>query len=247
MPINSAKNAIPVIALGEVDSTQEQAKLLLSQGKSAPFLVLAESQIQGRGRLGRSWASPKGNLYCTMAMPCRAEPLAAVSYAVSLGLYDSLVQCGIDPAIMALKWPNDVLLDEKKIAGILIENISQDIQGALLLIGVGVNLRLMPTEARWPPAKLDDYVANIPSPEFLAQDLAGRINEYVKTLKNHGFGPLRGLWLRRAYRLGQEIGVSGDEQEPQKRGVFLDIASDGALLLQQADGVAAIYAGDFLR
>ncbi len=247
MPINKATDPISLISFGEVDSTQEQAKRLLAQGKPAPFLVLAESQTRGRGRLGRSWTSPKGNLYCTIAMPCRAKPLAALTYAVALALYDCVVQCGVDPAILALKWPNDVLLDEKKIAGILIENISQDAQGVLLLIGVGVNLRFMPTEARWPPAKLDDYTATIPSPEFLAQDLAGRISEYVKALEDHGFGPLRGLWLRRAYRLGQEIGVSGDEQEPQKRGVFLDIAPDGALLLQQADRVAAIYAGDFLR
>ena len=186
------------------------------------------TQTGGRGRLGRTWRSPPGNLYASTIVRLRpTDPppptlgfVAAVALAEVGGAHEPRVQ---------LKWPNDLLLDGAKLAGILLERA-----GDAVVIGFGVNLAHSPDDLDRPTASLP----GAPDPALFLEDLAARSRASARRRRD-GFAPVRARWLDLAHPKGAALTTSAGT------GLFETLDGNGALILRLADGsTRAIHAGD---
>lgn len=222
-------------ALASVDSTNAFAASLVP-GLSGPAWVIAGEQTAGRGRRGRPWQSPRGNFYGSLVMQPTGAPavVALRSFTAALALHDACVGLTGLPQAFALKWPNDVLLNGGKLAGILLESAGAGGQVSHLVIGIGVNL------IGAPPAELVEPGAVTPvsllgetglrvTPERFLLHLAAAFARWEAQFVAEGFAPLRAAWLDRAARLGERIRARTGSTERQ--GIFETIDSTGALVL----------------
>ncbi len=228
-----------LVALDSVGSTNDEAARLAEAGATEGTFVWAKQQTGGRGRRGRRWASPVGNLYCsTILRPdCSAPRAAELGFVAALAVAD-LVQ---DGRAVRVKWPNDVLVDGGKVAGILPESsIGQDGHVEHVVLGIGLNVAFAPSlpEMRYPGATLGGTVGS--AVEGLTAGLARWLAEWRK----HGFDTIRAGWLDRAGPLGAEVDVKlGDELV---RGAFAGMDREGALLLETPAGPRRIVSGELL-
>ncbi|MGQ0563609.1 MAG: biotin--[acetyl-CoA-carboxylase] ligase [Gemmobacter sp.] len=226
------------VVLGTVDSTNAEAARR-APGLTGPLWILAGEQTGGRGRRGRAWASPRGNFHATLVMR-PADPPAKValrSFAAALALREALVALTGLPASFALKWPNDVLCNGGKIAGILLESAGQGDGVSHLAIGIGVNLIAAPDPAlldpdALPPVTLLAETGKRIAPETLLAHLAPAFATWETCLATEGFAPLRAAWLSHAARLGETIRARTGTTS--REGRFDTIDSDGALVLTTA-------------
>lgn len=230
-----------------LDSTNEQARGLAMDGALDGTVIWAKSQTAGRGRQGREWQSPEGNLYCSIVVrpEVPAADAAQLSFVTALALGQAVSGLLPDGVEMRYKWPNDLLLDGRKAAGILLES-SGGAAGRLdwLVIGAGLNVEECPDvtdgypatslrEAGVRPVALDDILARY----------IGGFAHWRARWQNEGLAAIREAWLERAARLGEDITVRlpGD----QLQGRFTGLDEGGALLLDLPDGSRrTITAGD---
>ncbi|MCH8685343.1 biotin--[acetyl-CoA-carboxylase] ligase [Pedomonas mirosovicensis] len=228
-----------------VDSTNDEVIRLAQKGAPDGTWVVADEQTAGRGRRHRPWQSPKGNLFCTglLRLTTEEEPVSQLSFLIALALYDTLAQW-VEPARLKLKWPNDVLLDGKKISGILLESAGSGQPGdRWVAAGIGVNLAVHPDNTERPAISLAAAGIAPPLPMAVAERLATAIDHWRGEWRQGGFAALRSAWLARATGLGSRIEVR--LPETTLFGVFSDLAADGALLLQLDSGaVKTIHSGD---
>ena len=210
---------------------------------------MAGEQTGGRGRRGRPWASPKGNFHATLLMwPTEAPEVVALrSFAAALALRDTCVALTGLPQSFQLKWPNDVLLNDGKLAGILLESVGQGGRLSHLAIGIGVNLIAAPDasqieEGALRPVSLLAETGLRIAPEAFLATLAPAYARWEQVFVSQGFGPLRAEWLAHAARLGQTIrartGVSTRE------GIFETVDVTGALVLRTPTATVAIPAAE---
>lgn len=214
----------------------DEARREAAGGRPLPFFVTAEAQTAGRGRRGRSWASAPGNLFLTYAADFAATPgeVARLSFGAALAVADVAAAAGLGE--VRLKWPNDVLVDGAKCAGILLES-EPSAQGVRLYLGIGVNLAGSPGDAGYETASLGLDVAVA----FAA--LRQRLSFWGGILASAGFEPLRQAWLARAHGLGDEIRVQIGAEALTGR--FSSLAPGGELILTPPDGEdRLISAGD---
>jgi BirA family biotin operon repressor/biotin-[acetyl-CoA-carboxylase] ligase len=211
---------------------------------SGPAWILALEQTAARGRRGRSWATPRGNFAGTLIMTRKEEPSIAAlrSFVTSLALYRTFVDVTGQADAFALKWPNDVLLNGGKVAGILLESI-----GAHLVIGIGVNLSHAPgrdaVEARaLTPVSLAGALDVQVAPEVFLDTLAAQYDAAEQQFSTYGFAPIRAAWLSHAARLGEVI--TARTMRDETTGTFEDVDEDGNLILRTAQGLVAITAAD---
>ena len=212
---------------------------------TGPAWILALRQTQGRGRRGRDWADPPGNFAATYVMRAQDPPatLALRSFVAALALYEALLTATGHPEIFALKWPNDVLLNGGKIAGILLESH----QNAHLSIGIGINLANAPDatsvepDATRPVALHTEAGVLVTPPELLAI-LAPAYARFEHQFITQGFAPIREAWLGRAARLGETI--TARTGTSQTTGVFETIDDAGHLILSTPSGSHAIPAAE---
>lgn len=192
-------------------------------------VVMAESQTAGRGRYGRTWQSPKGNLYMSLVLPDLGKNNVAIPFLTAVAVADSLP--GFD---ISLKWPNDVLLSGKKLSGILIEK-AQD----KLVVGIGVNVMTSPEEGiLYPTANLAGRLR----PMTLAKRILLQYNTLLDLLDKKGFKEIRKRWLGYATGLHKKISIHLADTELQ--GIFKGIDAKGALLLKQKSGTRTLTVGD---
>ncbi len=228
-----------------IDSTNEEARRLAQSGERGPLWITASEQTAGRGRRGRTWVSPRGNLSATLLInPGRpASDCAQLSFAAALATSDTVSTLAPD-AEVKVKWPNDVLADGGKIAGILLESASSG--GAdpnWLVIGIGINLEAHPRDTEFPATSLPALGVAPPPPEDGLLHLAAAFAKWYDIWRADGFGPIRDAWLARAAGLGTRIRAR--LQNGECMGIFEGIDTDGALLLREAqDRVRAIAAGE---
>jgi len=228
-----------LVALESVGSTNDEAARLADAGAPEGTVVWAREQTGGRGRRGRRWASPVGNLYCSTVLrpDCSAAAVAEIGFAAGLAVAD-IVPAERD---VRLKWPNDVLVDGGKVAGILPESsIGHDSRVEHVILGIGVNVGFAPqlAEMRYPGAMLGGTVEA--ALEKLTAALARRLVEW----RREGFGAIRSAWLAKAGPVGLDVDVKlGDELV---RGRFAGIDGSGALLLDTPAGPRKIVAGELL-
>nr|WP_227754317.1 biotin--[acetyl-CoA-carboxylase] ligase [Stagnihabitans tardus] len=225
-----------------LDSTNAHA---LRMGvESFPAWVLAHEQSAGRGRRARAWASPRGNFHASLLL-APSEPPATValrSFAAALALRDAFTSLTETPQAFALKWPNDVLCNGAKIAGILLEaNLP------CLAIGIGVNLIAAPDPAlldpdALPPTTLLAATGLRVTPETFLDALAPAYDHWERLFQTQGFAPLREAWLQNAAKLNEPIRARTGSQT--LHGTFRGLDETGALLLQTAQGLTPIPAAE---
>lgn len=231
-----------------VDSTMNEAKRFVAKDPLfANHVFVAEEQTKGRGRRGRSWESQKGNLYFSILLTLTQElrdRAAELSFVISVALGECL-KLYIDDDDIRFKWPNDILVNRKKIAGILLEMAGQAPDfDANLVIGIGLNTQFIPEALKEKVTSMFDQMDRAIDQEELLESLLGKIDEFYALWKNEGFTKIRDLWRAQAYALGQEIQVNLGNGKSLK-GRFIDIDVDGALLLEENNKeIQRIYAGD---
>lgn len=230
--------------LDAVTSTMDEARLLLASNPPHGQVVWADTQSGGRGRRGREWISPAGNLYMTVAIR-NDVPLAHAaecSFVAALALHAALV--GLHPSLadsLRLKWPNDLLVDGAKVAGLLLE---LEAGGKWILIGCGVNIVSSPGGMPYPVTNLLQEAAYSPPGQVL-QAFVAELQKWRLVWLRDGFAPIRKAWLGRAKGVGTEVTAKlGDRSVT---GVFQDLDGEGALRLRLSDGqVMTIAAGDII-
>jgi BirA family biotin operon repressor/biotin-[acetyl-CoA-carboxylase] ligase len=229
-----------------IDSTNEEAKRLAAAGEAGPIWISAGSQTAGRGRRGRNWHSPTGNLAATLMLrPSKtASACAQLSFVAAIAARDAL--SALAPGLeLRVKWPNDVLAGGRKIAGILLESASQgDALPAWLAIGVGMNLAAHPEDTEFPATSLSALGGMAPpKPDEALLHLAANFAKWYEVWRGYGFAPIRDAWLARAAGLGGRIRARLAHEETS--GVFEGIDENGALLLRTGGGsVRAIPAAE---
>ncbi|MBY6047589.1 biotin--[acetyl-CoA-carboxylase] ligase [Vannielia litorea] len=220
-------------------------------GYTRPTWVLAHRQTGGHGRRGRPWANPRGAFTATLALPNpgTAQAAAQRSFVAAMALFDAFVAVTGRPDGLSLKWPNDVLLNGGKVAGILLESLGPRPDGLLdgLLIGIGVNLieppdvgEVEPGAVR--PVALAQEAGVKATPEEFLDALAPAYDRHEGSFTTHGFAPIRRAWLDRAAKLGQTITARLPGEE--LTGTFKTIDEMGYLQLQTQSGLRGIAAAE---
>lgn len=206
-----------ILKFNEVTSTNDVAFDLIKENKAwNHFIILANLQSKGKGRQDRIWQSPQGNLYFSLIVQSEmTNSISNYSFLTACVLGDVLLSYGIK---VKYKWPNDIILNDKKLSGILLQlqNINRVNN---LVIGVGVNLVSSPEYA----ISLANY--NINREEFL-EKFCEFFLKYEDKYKQFGFTFIRQKWKENAYKIGESVKLSNGME-----GIFKDIDNDGNLLL----------------
>jgi BirA family biotin operon repressor/biotin-[acetyl-CoA-carboxylase] ligase len=239
--------AYRLVALEEIDSTNSEAKRLAEAGAEDGTLVWARSQTGGYGRQGRTWSSASGNLFLSLIVrpDCPLATAAQFSFIAAVALGDAFGSVAPPMIEVTYKWPNDVLLNGRKAAGILLEskgNAQQNLEW--LVIGIGANITSFPTETRLPATSLHfEGCPTSVSAVDLLEAFGRHMLSWINIWLDDGFGPVRHAWLRHAQGLKEQIEVRLPSET--LHGIFADLDADGTLLLQLPDGSERrIAAGD---
>jgi BirA family biotin operon repressor/biotin-[acetyl-CoA-carboxylase] ligase len=239
---------VPILALDEVDSTNAEARRRAEAGEPGPLWITAARQTEGRGRRGRRWETAPGNLAATLLTVLDRPPAeaAGVSFVAALAIAD-LARAYVPPAMVRLKWPNDVLLRKEKLSGVLIETGTLANGGAWLALGIGINLATAPSNVERPAAALADHlrpgIAAPPTPEAALEALAVALAHWSERWFSEGFAPIAAAWSDDALGLSGPCAVRLPAETLQ--GTAEGLYADGALRLRLGDGsLRRITAGD---
>jgi BirA family biotin operon repressor/biotin-[acetyl-CoA-carboxylase] ligase len=239
--------------VASLPSTSDACMARARTGAPDGLAILAESQTAARGSRGRSWACPPGNLYLSLLLRPRnpAEEAGAGQWALLAGV--ALIECLIEslghfsavPDTLALKWPNDVLRDGAKLAGILVD-AAMSHGGAVewLVVGVGANLASAPLIEGRRIAALTMAHDVPPSPGAVAEMFLARVEAWRAVLAHDGFAPIRDAWLARAHPLGTPVTIT--DALRIRTGVFAGLSARGELLLSTGGTIETISTGDVL-
>jgi len=200
-----------VIKFEEIDSTNEEAKRLIRSGVlSKSTVITSKTQALGHGRYGRSWVSEEGNLYTSIIIKLDStlDKAAQYSFIASIAVGET-IRSQIDSKFkIEYKWPNDVLIDGKKVSGILLESLKDNNSNHWLIIGVGVNINNCPQLTDKEVVCLSDVlIGSIDIYQFLNK-LIYNFESQENLWKNQGFSCIRATWFKNAHRLGEEITVN---------------------------------------
>lgn len=216
-----------------MDIAREKAEQSAPEG----LVVQAAEQVSARGRRGNQWDAPKGNLYQSIILrpTVGRQYWGQLSFVIAVALAQSCLKVGFLKDNIQLKWPNDVLINDQKLAGILIE-----VQDDFLILGTGVNVKLSP-EGKSKIGDAADISVNGFRDVFLEQ-----IGHYYTQWQDQGFEPIRTEWMKYAYRLGKTIQARLPNEVYE--GVFEDLTEQGILLLREKDGnLRQITSGEILN
>ncbi|MCQ9154619.1 biotin--[acetyl-CoA-carboxylase] ligase [Acidomonas methanolica] len=217
-----------------LESTSDFCRARAEQGEEDGLAVLARRQTKGRGTRGRNWDDPGGNLALSFLL--RPDPLlpllTALPFLVAVAAFDAISPALRDARALSIKWPNDLLLNGAKTAGILIESGG----GAQpwIVVGLGVNIRRAPEIPGRRTTCLAEGSDTPPDVVTLAQDVLAEVARLRAVFEAGGFDPVRALWLERAHPLGTPLAVKGLDHYHE--GLFNGLDGDGRLLLRTAGG-----------
>jgi BirA family biotin operon repressor/biotin-[acetyl-CoA-carboxylase] ligase len=231
-----------------LDSTMAEAARI-APSVTRPTWVLAHHQTAGKGRRGRPWRMPPGNFAASLILRPSEPPATAAlrSFVAALALRDAFVATTGRADAFALKWPNDVLLQGGKVAGILLESLGAGGRVDHLVIGIGVNLAAAPSmdevePGATAPVSLKAETGIGIAPEDFLDHLAPAYARFEAQFVTYGFAPIRTAWLAHAARLGQPITARTGAAE--LHGAFRDLDPSGNLILDTAEGPRPIAAAD---
>jgi len=229
------------------DSTMDIAFGLATEGAVEGTLVVAESQHCGRGRLGRSWISPKGKgIYFSLILRPKMMPNEApwLTLLTAVAVAEAIRKStGLSAAI---KWPNDILIAEKKLGGILTELQAELDRVKFVVIGVGINVNLKKTELPFRATSIKNELGQPFSRVELLQQILREMEDYYLLSMKAGFTPVIEKWRRLSSTLGKWVKVNSNKKEVE--GQAMDVDSDGSLLIRKESGlVERITSGDVVR
>jgi BirA family biotin operon repressor/biotin-[acetyl-CoA-carboxylase] ligase len=220
-----------LVALEAVGSTNDEARQLGRGGASGGTVVWAKRQEAGRGRQGRSWHSPEGNLYCSVLLrpPCRLSEAAQLSFVAALALEEALAAALPGGIERKLKWPNDVLVEGRKVAGILLEaETGAAGELAFVVLGMGINVAHHPADSDRPTSSLRAFGSACEAHALLFL-LLNAFARWQERWLREGFSCIRSNWLARSYEPGAPVTVRliGEKLE----GAFAGLDAAGTLLI----------------
>lgn len=232
-----------LVGFASIGSTNAEALRLASEGERGPLWLLADRQEAGRGRSGREWSSPVGNLHlsCLLSDPCPGASLPGLSFVAGVALIEALEEATGRGGIFRLKWPNDVLVGGAKLAGLLLE-ARTGTTGQSVVVGWGVNVA-----AHYPDAPYQTTSLALLGLECGRDALATALTQSFAAWldiwnRGQGFAHIRHAWAMRAHGVGDEARVRiGDNEQC---GVFRGIDDDGRFALEQDGKITLISAGD---
>lgn len=202
-----------LISFDKIPSTQTYAHELITTGRAVDrTVVMADAQSAGRGRYRRPWVSHHGNLYVSFIYHVEDRD-PRLSYLVAVAIAETLLSFGITPSI---KWPNDILIDGKKVSGVLIEYAKH-----FVVVGIGINIKTNPTTLNYQTTKLNDYA------DVSRQDLLARLMKSLDKWLERDFAAVQKRWTDLAAGLNKTIRHRGFEAE------LIGINEDGALILRR--------------
>ncbi len=224
-----------VLSYKKIDSTNVMAYGLAEKGLKEGVVVLAEEQAKGRGRLGRTWASPPaGGVYlsCILRPPLPPSETQKLTLAASVSVARAIRETTGLPAM--IKWPNDILLDLKKVCGILLEMKAEQDEVEFVIVGIGVNvntpLKTLPKGATSLRAELGSDVSRIKLTRKILEELEAGYG----LLKNNGFSKIVEEWKELSDMLGSRVKVTLPNRKYE--GAAVDVDSDGSLLVRLDNG-----------
>ena len=245
-PLTALPSGFRVHHVETIGSTNDEAVRFAMEGAAAGLIVSADQQTRGRGRLGRTWQSATGNLQMSILLrpDCRLYLASQLSLLASVVLADVLIASGPKGLDLSLKWPNDVLIGDAKVAGILLESAG-DKDGKLdyVVLGIGLNIAFAPDGLPYPVTSLK--AENFPSrsPREWLCDYAHALSIWLDRWQRDGFAVVRAAWRERSHRLGKPIRLKTGHQEIE--GYFVDLTDAGALVIEHADrSRSELAAGD---
>lgn len=231
-------------------STNDEAMSRIAVGDPGRLWIVAATQTRGRGRMGRVWNSPPGNLYASLLLidPAPPKKAAQLGFVAGVALVDALRGiAGADERLgrsFRLKWPNDVLCDGAKLSGLLLEGASLRNGQFACVVGVGVNCLSSPTDAPYPTTCLRGIGAASADRAVLFAALSDRFAHWLEIwARGDRFETIRAAWLERAGGVGERARVTRNGQILE--GTFLGIDAQGRMLLERAGrAIETIEAGD---
>lgn len=233
-----------LIVRDEVGSTMEEARRALQQGDSGQLWIVARSQNAGRGRHGRQWTSPRGNLYASLLLvnPCEPALGPQLGFVAGLALHDAASRVTrLKAPRLQLKWPNDLLLDGAKCSGLLLEGESGAGRFAVIA-GLGINIASCAQGTPYPASFLRAEAPDVTIEATLTALAEAWAERFAIWRQPGGFGPIRQAWLERAAFLGQTITIR--PPSGAVTGVFAGLDPGGRLLLDTSTGTQVFDAGD---
>jgi BirA family biotin operon repressor/biotin-[acetyl-CoA-carboxylase] ligase len=242
---SSLVTSVRIIAHETVGSTNEEALMLARAGERGPLWITAQAQSAGRGRRGRTWISEAGNLYASLLLTDPSPPQLApqLSFVTALAVYDAVSAAA--PAVAAdllLKWPNDLLIERKKFAGILIE--AENSAPLCIVVGIGINCVHHPSDVPYPATNLAASGAPVATGQLFDRLASAMIARLAQWDRGTGFAEIRADWLARAAGLGEEVCVRLADRDLVGR--FVDLDETGRLVLHLPEGTRRIAAGEVL-
>ena len=229
------RSLVLIEEVGETRSTNDDVLARARRGAREGLWLRADRQSGGRGRQGRGWHSPAGNLYASTLVRLRAgdPPAPTLALVAGVALHETVSAFAPGQGI-AIKWPNDLLAGQAKLAGILLER-----EEDAVVIGTGVNLAHHPLDLGRAATDLATLTGSAPGPGMVLDVLADSFARWLGRWRGEGLGPIRDCWLEAAHPIGTALTTSAGD------GLFDGLDETGALRLRLADGSArVIHAGD---
>lgn len=234
--VNSLLNDYHLLSFDTLDSTNEEAKRLAKAGGSHGAVIWAKKQTSGKGRMGRSWVSEEGNLFVSMLLKPEKplQEFSQLSFVTAVAVLDALADM-VKPDDLACKWPNDILLNDKKLGGILLESFKAgEDSDSWAVAGVGINVDSFPKQTDFPATCLTDAGVELISAKIILSRFIHHFIECYNTWNAKGFAPIRKRWLESAWKLGNPI--TARLVDGKQEGLFEGIDDHGRLILALAEG-----------
>lgn len=229
-----------LLAFEDIDSTNDEAKRLVQSGAFDRLVIWSKTQTAGRGRYGRNWVSQEGNLFLSILMPinCSLQKATQLSFVMAVAVADVIESLAIKNKLdleIQLKWPNDVLVNGKKVAGILMEALPESVDDWVIL-GLGVNIENKPDIEN--STSLHELGIKTSVGEALGM-IMNQFDYYHDMWVIYDFPNIRKIWLKKAYKLGEVVTIS--DIKNRVSGVFDGLSDEGAIKIKLASGEEFSY------
>ena len=233
-----------VCVFGEIDSTNDEARRLLNSGFTGSSLIVATTQNSGRGRRGRKWVSPVGGIYMSLTLPLPEsfKQPQALSLVSAISIKQSLEGWSLIP--IKLKWPNDLLVGGKKLAGILLEFETSEPTDHIVF-GIGINYSLTTAQKERidrEATDIKDLTEKLPAREEIIISICMNLMKNVRRYSNQGFVPFKLIWNESDYYLGSNVAIKSGKSE--KTGKSLGVNDKADLIIESDLGPELVSSGE---
>jgi len=238
-------NDYHLLSFDELDSTNEEARRLANGGGCHGAVIWAKRQSEGKGRLGRAWISSEGNLFVSILLQPGKPPaeLCQLSFVTAVAAIEALEALVPDASRLQCKWPNDILLDGRKLGGILLESFQCKNASPWVVVGLGINVDSFPPRTEFPATCLKDAGVELVSAKIILSRFIHHFIDCYNEWNVKGFTPARKRWLQSAWGMGRRLCARLPDGNIE--GIAEGIDADGSLLLKLADGKKhQVHAGD---